>query len=194
MTFLKKYFPNGIEYPDPTKIMMEPGWLLSYISSDFLSPWLNYLEILDTYLITRYREYQVNVERAQAFNSKIEAGDCFFHQNVSLFGDDVLVLAKEKPSTKYEETSYPLDYRNKPELSGYPADTQRYWFFWFDQDSSDSCLGRFYVASSQEAALRQEFQEYCSERMASFQEASLKTELHKPLYLKLHQVKGWLSG
>lgn len=152
--FLKKYFPHDIEYPDPTKIMMKPGWLLSYIDSQFLSTWLNYLEILDSYLITRYRNYQANFESTNTFNKKL--GPDFYRKNICLFGDDVLILAEEKPIDKNRESYYP-DSENY-----FNEHHKLYWFFWFDQDSSDCCIGRF-ASNTDVETIKNEFKDYCFE-------------------------------
>lgn len=181
--FLQRYFPHSVEYPDPTKVMLEPGWLLSYIDSTFLGGWVNHVKILDAYLITRYQSHSVNLEQARAFDQRVDAGE-ITRQNLSGFGDDVLVLARENPSNR-PSTDYQYDL----------ALGNRYWFFWFDQDSSDCCIGRFDSETSPDM-IRQEFRDYCfagpTTDLGDNQE--IAPEFREPIYLRLNQVKGWLGG
>ncbi len=114
-SFLDRYFHDHVEYPDVTDIMMEPGVLQEYVGTTFLNGWINHVEVKKAFLITRYNPHEQNLADVQKFNARDRG-----HTNLSRdLNDDILLLAVE------------------------PKRPDHYWFFWADQDCSDSQVGRF---------------------------------------------------
>jgi hypothetical protein len=116
--FLTRYFHTHLEYPDVTSIMMEPGVYQEYVGTTFLSAWITRVNIISAFLITRYRPHAQNILNVQKFNAKL-TGHCDLGRELD---DDTLLLAVEKDRPGH------------------------YWFFWVDQDCSDSAVGRFITA------------------------------------------------
>lgn len=105
-------FSNSTEYPDPTQIdMTRSGWCMHYISSTFLDGWINYVEPVRAFVVSRYADDFSDVKATLA----AWTANPPYHTEMSKLGDDVLLLAKDKAS--------------------------RYWFFHFDNDVSDCSIG-----------------------------------------------------
>ena len=112
------YFIDQEEYPSPSASMLPLGVLYSYISTTFLNGWINYVKIISVRLISRYQNNAKNKEEVVALIARSPV-HCDFSEALS---DDVLILAKGK---------------NRQ------GTIDEWWFFWFDRDCSDSCIGRF---------------------------------------------------
>ncbi len=110
--FWETCFTETFEYPDPTQIdVTQSGWCLHYISSTFLDGWINYVEPVKAFVVSRYADdFQTVKAQLAAWEAKPP-----YHTKLGTLGDDVLLLAKDK--------------------SG------RYWFFHFDNDDSDCSIG-----------------------------------------------------
>lgn len=117
--FTDRYFQDEHEYGDPVAVMMECGVLLSYVSSTYLSGWVNYVEIQAAFLVTRYEPHSQNVEEAAAFNAPMTNSGRFHTKVSSDLHDDVAILARA--THRRDE----------------------WWFFYCDQDVSDCAIGRF---------------------------------------------------
>lgn len=128
------YFDCCVEYPDVTRVMMSPGTWQCYVSSDFLNGWINHVEPLAAYLLTRYRAHSANMASLAEFHEKAE-----FHPRLKALGDDVLLLARER------------------------GDVCGYWVFWFDRDVSDCGIGRFYSTDTEETIVAA-FGKYANKR------------------------------
>ena len=103
---------------------MQTGTQYSYISSTFLDGWINYVKILDAYLVTRYRPHSKNKQAAKLFN---DGGH--FHTELSKLGDDVFILAED-----------PCTCRNGCVCKS-PYHYSKKWFFRYDCDVSDCSIG-----------------------------------------------------
>jgi hypothetical protein len=179
MKFNEIYFSDSTEYPEIGDLndIMQEGILYCYISHTFLNGFINYVEPLQVYIIDRYhidsqepvenenREIVLHVTKERGWETKIvttkqDAFDILnsdykvYHTKLGMFDDDVLFLGK----------------------------TERYyWFFWFDCDVSDCCIGRFQTDESEEEIIKA-FTEYCLD----------KTE-DKIYEFKKDWIKGWVS-
>lgn len=166
------YFSEQEEYPNPPVDMLPVGKLYSYISTTFLDGWINYVEIKSAFLITRYREHEQNVAAVDKFNEGGEFHTCLGKQ----LDDDVLILARAKSRDPFD------------------IDTDgcgpHWWFFWFDRDCSDSCIGRFETTDA-EATIIERFTAHahdCSRGMG------YEHSGHPALELKPDAFRGWISG
>jgi len=136
-----KYFQYTRNYPCPTEDILPLGERWDYISSTFLNGWINYVKIISARLITRYAEdgYEGNIIRAKKWHN-----DNTYHSKFVDLGDDVLILAKDDVKRfQIDRTPY-------------------YWFFWFDMDGSDCCIGRF-RSDDHEEQIKKLFDEYADE-------------------------------
>lgn len=88
------------------------GCWYSYVSSTFLSGFLNYPKIQRAVLLDRYEKREDNDEAITNFYVSLEAKNKRGHTNIAeLFEDDVIILSHGEPNT--------------------------WWLFWCDRDSSD---------------------------------------------------------
>jgi hypothetical protein len=184
LNFINKYFKDFLEYSSDvildSDLMLEDGVLHQYISSTFLNGFINYVKPMKVYVIDRYRvDSQLsNEEKNQipivinmckdnynnweniAMFTKQEVIDKFndgykiYHTKLSMFDDDVLFLG--------ETDNY-------------------YWYFWFDCDVVDCCIGRFKTKDSEDKIISL-FTEYC-----------MRVTEDKIYEFKLEWLQGWLS-
>ena len=95
----------------------EYGVLYNYVSSTLLNGIINYVDIICANVLCRYTEKHEEGE-LQKHIDDFNNGNGDYHTKLDQFKDDVIILA-------YEEN------------------TNAYWYFWFDCDVSDCCVGRF---------------------------------------------------
>lgn len=133
-------FPDAQEYGDPASVnMTEQGWRLDYISSTFLDGWINYVEPVSAFVVSRYSENFANVKaKLEEWATKPPP-----HTKLGELDDDVFILARTQ--------------------------TGHLWFFWFDCDVSDCSIGCLDVDPDDHGDAKQAFVEYVSDRAKSFQ-------------------------
>lgn len=162
MKFLDR-MPNDREYADPTDPsqvdISSSGWCVNYISSTFLNGWVNYVDPVKAFVIHRYED-DVRELAARVDRWHQEAP---FHTKLDIFKDDVLLLCRAKNG--------------------------EWWYFWFDCDVSDCCIGKF--TDEPGADIVKEFEEYVEERAED-----LKTYHGGPpawMELDVKKIRGWVS-
>jgi len=161
MSDFKEYFSHDVEYPDPAVDPLPMGTEYSYISSTFLDGWINYVEIVEARLICRYKTQDENFTKSSIFDATAKSHERY-HTNISSLGDDVLILAK--PKSRHSVSS-----------------TGVWWYFWYDCDGSDSCIGRFQTDDS-DAMVRQSFAQFAD---------SVTNDA--PIVLDPSSFSGWVS-
>lgn len=181
------YFEDSIEYPRnvaSNPIPMNTLW--TYISSTFLNGFINYVEVVDAQLLNRYHQMDEyfnsaedgpfaqyhdgngwvtppdNLSKRALFDLYTQSKNSF-HPKLNCFGDDVLILGRCKND-------------GNEEIKG------MYMFFWFDQDVSDCCIGRFQT-DDEESAVIEKFHTYANKY--------LKYDAPSPIPISF--FKGWLS-
>lgn len=163
--FMNKYFSDEYEYLAPYKTL-EPfknGLLYNFVSNTLLNGVINYVKPIKVFLMDRYTEDVLKRNSAiKKFNT-----DPSFHCNLSIFEDDIIILA-------YEEES------------GF------YWFFWFDCDCSDCSIGRFTTEDSKEEVV-ESFTQWVLERQKNFCDYYHKERLGNAIELNCENIKGWVS-
>ena len=124
MAEFHQYCEEHFDYPG-REIASEgfgPGRWYSYVSSDFLSGFVNYPTIVEAWLLDRYRSAAANKEDLDDFHANFlhPVGQSRrYHTSLrELFHDDVVILARAD-------------------------DADVWWLFWFDQDVSDSQIACF---------------------------------------------------
>jgi hypothetical protein len=182
------YFENEVEYPRNIAFNPLPlNTMWWYISEAFLNGFINYVEIVEAHLLDRYTERDEDItERFGNHTYQEPAGSLkwtafeapitkqkvldiatqpkrMMHSKLSMFRDDVLILAKAKDDDGVQ----------------LPNETM-YVFFWFDMDNSDCGIGRF-VTSDTEEVVVQKFRDYIKERKFTSQQ------------IPNHFFEGWIS-
>jgi hypothetical protein len=129
-----KYFDNYVEYPqDKCDNILPYNEFWAYIGSTFLNGFINLVKPVSCFVLQRYKPnekitveltdkgqfnwHKVNVSREELINIVKSGEKDFFHTNLSMFRDDMVILGEIKEN--------------------------KYMFFWFDMDCSDCCIGRF---------------------------------------------------
>lgn len=124
------YFDQCTEYPGheiSEGVLMPHDHLYSYISVDFLSAWINFVEIKSAMMVVRH-SVDENISSEEELSTWLKSiKERFTHatngQNTSFreFPDDVMILAKSGSC---------------------------WWYFYFDHDVSDCEIGRFLTDDS----------------------------------------------
>jgi len=151
------YFEDTIECPDDIAFNPLPfGIEYSCVSSTFLDGFINYVEILKSFVIGRYYDWDEEFEEEFELELRNSANNCNLIKKMfktkneiynkllepeitvhskldTYFQDDVLILAKAKSSDE-EECCY--------------------YYFWYDRDCSDSCIGRFKTEDSEDVVVK----------------------------------------
>lgn len=128
------FFPNTLEYPNPTLTMLECGLLHEYVSSKFLDGWINYVNIISARLITRYYDHTRNAQLLDDFNNgKVDS----VHTELGMFDDDVCLLCQD--------------------------DAGLYWMFYYDFDVSGCMIGRFWTDDYTKEQVTEMFIEYAND-------------------------------
>lgn len=163
--FVDRYFSAGEDYPNVTGSDILPyGHLWSYISSTFLNGFINYVDVLKAFMVTRYEPYDKNLAEAEVFNSKKAP-----HTNLwSQLSDDCIILAAAKNNS------------------------QEYWFFWSDRDVSDCMIGRF-VTINMRADVIVHFSDYVKFRNEEIAHSYPVKGKTKPIELNPEMFTGWIN-
>lgn len=195
--FLTEYFDTEHTYPGDrigySPIPMGEYW--TYISNTFLNGFINYVKILDAYVAGRYHDWDeiINAEcphtvlvrnptpvqvrsrndiwvdiatptKNDAFRELTRPGATFHVKPDYQFQDDVHILAKA----------------TNPEDEGKYC----YFYFWYDRDCSDCCIGRF-LTDDTEAMVREKFTKYMETRG--------EYNPYGARQIPLHYFNGWIS-
>lgn len=159
LDFWFRYFPEWIEFANPTTASLVPGTCFSYVASTFLNGWINYVKIDRAYLVTRYAKHAENQKALAAFH----ASPPFHVSFAAAFPDDVHVLARDEVG--------------------------RWWWFWYDKDCSDCCVGILDPRGDDEETVRHCFEAYVNE--ASGRDPD---EDEPALAIDASKIRGWVSG
>ena len=113
-------FWEEVTYYDIPYCQEEPfkyGFFYEYVSSTLLNGIINYVDIICANVLCRYTDIGKENELQKQIE-EFNKSDGEYNTELGQFSDDVIILA-------YEEN------------------TKAYWYFWFDYDVSDCCVGRF---------------------------------------------------
>jgi hypothetical protein len=184
----EEYFTEGvIEYPSLIATDILP-WNVKwrYISQAFLNGFINYVEPVKAYVLSRYTswdqfighvEIRDNFRLIDFHGTKLEVYEKIIepgrmsHTELSCLCDDIVILATPKD----------LDV-NSPSL---------YYYFWFDMDVSDCCIGRFKTHDSLEVVV-DKFTSHCIEQGVQLSKSYIGHE-EQPRELPIHFFEGWVS-
>jgi len=187
--FIDKYFHNHEDYPqDVCGNILPLGTQWSYISTTFLNGFINYVEIKSAWVLNRYQDWddashdnlvKVNIMREpnntgtwedfigtkrEVYEILIQPGRTFHSKLDNDFKDDMIILSK--------------------------ISDNKWMFFWFDRDCSDSCIGRFETEETNEQVIK-DFDEWASTLMMD----EYKYDSGEgPKQLPLHYFTGWLKS
>ncbi len=182
--FIDRYFQHPcVEYPKiGSQLEILPlGQLWEFVPNTFLDGFFNSCGlVLRAYVLGRYTDSDqvLNVPTRlvvaetvppsmtkQELIALMTASEHVLHVSFNVFLDDVVILKRSK--IKNSETSYV------------------YWFFWFDQDSSDCTIGRFVTEDSSDE-VEQSFAEWIVQHPDS--------DKHPPVPLPTSFFSGWCSS
>lgn len=159
MEFLDR-MSNNLDYIDPTEFDIgSTGWCINYISSTFLNGWINYVKPVRAFVIQRYEDDYY------ALSARVEQWhkEEHHHTQLNFFEDDVLLLAR--------------------------SDIGDWWYFWFDYDVSDCCIGKF--KDDPNADIPAEFEKFVSERAGDLK--NYHGGDAKFFNLDERKFRGWIS-
>lgn len=160
------YMPDSGDYRDPTTMSLETSLDPNEFGDGPSPGWrINYIS--STFLngwinyvkpIKSYVVYRYYENGRDKLIENIQkVNGC---HDLSKYGDDVLVLAKD--------------------------DTGDYWYFWFDNDTSDCQIGRFKTESKTVVEDFTEFVKDAAEYLKSYHK-------NDPLYMEIDVKKSWSS-
>jgi len=137
------YFYEWIDYPQEVAHNPIPyGTVWCYISSTFLNGFINYVTPIKCYLIDRYTPNNEKVDDNHTkgeLKQKILYGENeMFHTELNCFRDDIVILA-EIDAEDYDSNNNKLN---------------KFMFFYFDEDVSDCCIGKFETNDSKEEVIQ----------------------------------------
>ena len=156
---LDEYLPDRAEYSDvadPEDLLPLGQWH-DYISTTFLNGWINYVKIRSAWCINRYRTEPGEPEALREAVRKFNE-EPSYHTDFGELRDDVLILAKAGKA---------------------------WWVFWFDQDCSDSSIGRFRTEDPEGHVIRA-FEEWVFDTAVNCDAVAYKLD---PL-----AFRGWVKG
>ena len=185
--FLDRYFSEQIDYPSlhEAKELLPLNTIYFYVASSFLNGFINIAKhgkLLRAYLSGRYRPEDEALDKVPAY--RLDNGDWFIptdtmtkkqafemytqpnrlsNTELGMFQDDVVMLFK----------------------GTFAGGQEYYWFFWFDCDAADCCIGRFTTTDSEEVVLTT-FDRYIDN-------SKLVNGYHEAWELPKHFFTGWLS-
>ena len=124
--FINSNFNKLAEFPIYTIGNILPfSTLYIGVSSDFLNIFINHVDIIKSFVISRYQERIETEEKVCSFNKHKD--------NYNYFGDDLIILGK------------PI----KTFIDGKWIESMLdYWYFWFDSNLCDCAIGRFKSAKN----------------------------------------------
>jgi len=183
------YFTDNIEYPSDIAINPLPiGKEYIYVSSTFLNGFINYVTPIKAFVLGRYHKWDEPIDHTvtiqdppgsfnwvekkcktkdELYNSLI-VSDAVYHVGVDNdFQDDVLILAK---------------------AGQVDGEGECYFFFWYDRDCSDCCIGRF-ISQDLELDIINRFTKYINKELAGN-----NYNAHGAKEIPLNYFKGWITG
>lgn len=222
MTHLSKFenYFNVVQFrgfAKDTYDVLPQNTIIEFIANDFLNGFINYVIPIKGYVLNRYTDWYKNENSAiliktdsktlqnqdprifkteqcyvdelpeyenehwnyYTFKNKKDILDIFnedstlyCHTDLSMFNDDVAILAKRKINNLSPE----------------------YWFFYFDCDVSDCCIGRFLTTDSEEEII-ENFSEYIKNFDFSDEELCLDSDKidERAKELNITHLNGWLK-
>jgi len=180
------YFRHTEEFPKIGMDILPMGTDYVYVSCTFLNGFINYVKPLKAFVLGRYHGWDEELDSPneihiqdppgsrQWVKPSLKTKDEFFkaltvpgavaHSKLDTdFQDDVLILAKSEENHKGEWC---------------------YFYFWYDRDSSDCCIGRFQTTDDEEVVVSK-FYNYCNDP---------ETSEYGSREIPLHYFQGWISG
>ena len=168
------YFKTHQEYPNPTELDILPvNCQYLYITNTFLNGFINYVTIIKAFLITRYEPFSKNLKSVLIFHDESINK---VHTNINkFFNDDIVILAV--------------------------SDFGDFWYFYYDQDTSDCSIGRFKTGDSEEKVIEC-FTKHCNDMSLSSSRAYADAEVcmeenlegKEAIELNHYMFHKWLSS
>ena len=188
---LMKLFDDAVEYPKWEGEILPFGTFYEYAGTTVLDAFINHVTIISAFVISRYSRWDEIIDNEISYMegnewkqidniTKKEAYDLLISKdNVHVkldtyFNDDVLILARKE-------------------------DTDEFWFFWFDRDVSDSCIGRFKSVLPEKKIIKL-FENYVEEMnikenvTQTGDVRKMTNTLEEYKSIPLSYFKGWISG
>lgn len=170
--FFKRYFPDSVDYPDPTFHNLlsgdEVGGVIwEYISNVFLNGCINHLDIECAYGIHRYA-----APNEKDINKIYES----HHSNLAAYGDDIIILGKSR-------------------------NIDRYFYFHYDRDVSECMIGSF-ITDDDINVIRSNFIDHvyaknkhlCHQYMSKSEYFIESNQEYHPIKIETSKLSGWITG
>jgi len=166
MKFLD-YFTDNIEYPNNVALDPIPiGILWSYISSTFLNGFINYVTIVKAFVLGRY--YAWDEEINYTISVMDPPGSFNWTEKKCKTKDDLYQELVKKKAVFHVNPDY--DFQDDVVILAKAGNTEAgicYFYFWYDMDCSDCCIGRFITDDNEENVITS-FYDYVTKDLKEF--------------------------
>lgn len=186
MKQFEEYFCDTIEYPNIGVEILPMNINYVYVSNTFLNGFINYTTPIKAFVLGRYHDWndalhdghtisvmvppgsynwlKINCKTKEELYQHLIVPNSVRHSKLDRdFQDDVVILAKSK------ETE---------------SDEWCYFYYWYDRDCSDCCIGRFQTVD-EESVVLEKFESYCN---------NLPCNSYGCKEIPLHYFQGWLGS
>jgi hypothetical protein len=181
------YFPDTEEYPQYGYYILPFGVMYEYVANSFLDGFINKVDILKSFVMSRYHAWDENLGEIKV-NVRKDVGDGMAWTDVICHNKEEIFKELTTPGAvvhPHLDTAFQDDVLilGKVQVPGGPF---CYFYFWYDRDCSDCCIGRF-VTDDPEEEVIEAFTRHCLENDCN--EYGSSREIPLP-YFKT----GWIRG
>ena len=174
-----KYFAESVDYPSFSEDILPYATMYCYVASSFLNGLVNYSKPIKAFVLGRYTRWDEVVDHELSIQDP--PGSFKWTKKTFATKDDLygqLIIKDQGFHVKLDN-----DFQDDVLMLSVDDDGV-YWFFWYDQDCSDCCIGRF-VTSDPVDSVVDEFSRYVH---------GLSVNEYGEREIPVHYFSGWLSG
>lgn len=130
--YFDSFITNDVEYPSNEMLLngLKDGDCITYVSSTYLNGLINYVDIIDAWMIKRYLKSKNDIEYVATKDQKSWEESCEYVDELT---DDPLHFHFKHSSSNFDDMI----------ILAKGADS--YWLFWDDCDCSDCSIMRISI-------------------------------------------------